>query len=114
MPPIRHFRLQGRVRGEDNMKEEILKELQEALAKTDCHMLNVLTTSGKTIAMEIITPVINKILQSQKEKLLEMMKEKKINWDTPNREIQDKDYKLGEKIGYNTAIEEMRGKIKNL
>jgi len=63
---------------------------------------------------EWIDNKIKQALQAQKEKLLKMMKEKKLNWDTPNREIQDKDYKLGEKIGYNIAIEEMRGKIKSL
>lgn len=61
------------------MKEEILKELQEALAKTDCHMLNVIATSGKTIAIEIITPFIKKILEEQKEEIIKRIERGKRN-----------------------------------
>jgi len=67
------------------MKKEILKELQEALAKTDCHMLNVIAASGKTIALEIITPFIEKILEQQKEEIIkEIGKSKEERFICPN------------------------------
>ena len=55
------------------MEKEILKELQEALGKTNCHILNVFTISGRTIAMEIIEPFIEKLLSQQKSELLEKL-----------------------------------------
>ena len=76
-----------------NIREEIIKVIR----KWGCETCN----QGD------VDEILKVILEN-------LPKEKKVKWDNPQKEISDTDYKLGEKIGYNQALQEAREIIKKI
>ncbi len=92
-------------------KTNLEKELKEKIYDT---LLTVFEMAGWSMPMrDLKVKQILVILSSHQQSDLKaqilagLPKEKKVKWDEPPREMQDTDYRLGEKIGFNQCLKQI-------
>ncbi len=94
-------------------KEKTIKEIEEEFEKIELELFLFEYKKGQR---DIVIKDMEKIKQLYRHQILQLLEgivpeESKAEWDNPPREIQDTDYKLGEKIGFNQCRQEI---IKNI